>query len=162
MDRAKRKTVLVLFFLSIHALWLSGCWDRTEVNDLAIITAAGLDLTDDHQLELSVKIYLTSPSAPQQSSGGISDTSGGGAGQSVVRSAVGLTMADAESKLQQVLPREVFWGQGEVFIFGERLAKEGIDEPLEFLIRSPAPRERANVFVSKGSAKDVLQLDPPH
>ncbi len=160
MDAIKRKTVLVLFTLSISMLLLSGCWDSTEVNDLAIITAAGLDLTEDHQLELSVKIYLTSPSSSQQL-GGMSDPSGGGAGLSVVRSAKGRTMADAASKLQQAITRKVFWGQDEVFLFGEKLAKEGLTEPMDFLMRHPTPRERANVFVSKGSAKDVLLLDPP-
>lgn len=159
MDIMKQKTVIVLFALSIYALLLTGCWDRTEVNDLAIITAAGLDLTEDHQLELSVKIYLTSPSSSGQM--GQLESSGGGAGKSVVRSATGLTMADAVSKLQQVLTREIFWGQDEVFIFGERLAKEGIAEPMEYLLRHPAPRERANMFVSKGAAKEVLQLNPP-
>lgn len=160
MVTIKRKTVLVLFTLSIHALWLSGCWDKTEVNDLTIITAAGLDLTENHQLELSVKIYLTSPSSSQQM-GGFSGSDSKGAGLSVVRTATGMTMADAASKLQQMIPREMFWGQNEVFIFGERLAKEGLAEPVEYLMRHPAPRERANVFVSKGSAKDVLQLEPP-
>ncbi|WP_241236172.1 Ger(x)C family spore germination protein [Brevibacillus marinus] len=156
----KRKSVVVLFTLSIHALLLSGCWDRTEVNDLAIITAAGLDLTENDQLELSVKMYLTTPSSPQQM--GQSGPSGGGAGLSVVRSAVGLTMADAVSKLQQVITRKIFWGQAEVFIFGERLAEAGLVEPMDFLTRHPAPRERANVFVSKGStAKEVLELNPP-
>lgn len=160
MDAIKRKTVLVLFTLSIFILFLSGCWDSTEVNDLAIITAAGLDLTEDHQLELSVKIYLTSPSGSQQS-GGMSEPGGGGAGKSVVRSAKGVNMADAASKLQQVISRKVFWGQAEVFLFGERLAKEGLTEPMDYLTRHPTPRERANVFVSKGSAKEVLLLDPP-
>jgi spore germination protein KC len=159
MYTTKRKTVLVLFFLSIQTLLLSGCWDRTEVNDLAIITAAGLDVTDDHKLELSVNIFATNPSGGQQM-GGMSGGDGGGAGQFIVRSAVGLTMADAASKLQQMLSRKVFWGHDEVFIFGERLAKQGIREPIEYLTRYPAPRERANVFVSKGLAKDVLQLQP--
>lgn len=160
MYTIKRKTVLALFFLSINALLLSGCWDRTELNDLAIITAAGLDVTDDHKLELSVNIFVTKPSGDQQS-GGMFSSDGGGAGQSVVRSAAGLTMADATSKLQQILPRKVFWGHDEVFIFGEKLAKQGIVEPMEYLTRHPAPRERANVFVSKGLAKDVLQFQPP-
>jgi spore germination protein KC len=70
-------------------------------------------------------------------------------------------MADAVSKLQQVITRQIFWGQDEVFIFGEKLAEEGIAEPMDFLTRHPAPRERANVFVSKGAAKEVLQLNPP-
>lgn len=80
---------------------------------------------------------------------------------SVVRFSRGMTMADAASHLQQMLSRKVFWGQDEVFVFGERLAKEGLAEPLEFLTRHPVPRERANVFVSQCPAKDVLELDPP-
>lgn len=160
MDTTKRKTVLALFFLSIHTLLLSGCWDRTEVNDLAIITVAGLDLTDDHKLELSVNIYATKPSGGKQM-GGMSDSSGGGASDLVVRSATGLNMADAVSQLQQLLPRKIFWGHDEVFIFGERLARQGIVEVMDYLTRHPTPRERANVFVSKGLAKEVLKLQPP-
>ncbi|GIQ62778.1 germination protein [Paenibacillus cisolokensis] len=161
MDTTKRKTVLLLLFFSIHSLLLAGCWDRTEVNDLAIITAAGIDLTEDRYPELSVNIYVTSQSGTGgQQIGGMSDSSGGGANVSVVRSAPGLTLADATSKLQRMLPRKVFWGHDEVFIFGERLAKQGIGEPIEFLTRHPAPRERGNVFVSKGLAKDVLMLPP--
>lgn len=159
MRTTKRKSVFVLFFLSIHALWLSGCWDRTEVNNLAIITAVGLDWTEDRQLELSVKIYLTSPSSSQQMRGFSADS--GGTGLSIVRSVKGLTMAASVAQLQQVLTRKVFWGQAEVLIIGERLAKEGLAEPMEFFTRHPSPRERIQVFISKGSAKDVLQLDPP-
>lgn len=159
MDSRKRKFVFAHFILILHTLLLAGCWDRTEVNDLAIVTAAGVDLTDNQQLELSVKIHLTSPGETQQMGQG--GSSGGGTGKSVVRSAVGLTMADAVSQLQQVLSRELFWGQAEVLIFGEKMAEAGISEVMDFLTRHPAPRERANVFVSRSSAKHVLTLDPP-
>ncbi|GAX91760.1 Ger(x)C family spore germination protein [Effusibacillus lacus] len=160
MEPTKRKTVLVLFFLSIQALLLSGCWDRTEINDLSIITAIGLDATDDHKLELSVNIFVNNPSGGQRM-GEMSSADGGEGGQSVVRSAAGVTMADATSKLQKLIPRKVFWGQAEVIVFGERLAKQGLAEPMEYLTRHPTPREHAYVFVSKGLAKDVLLLQPP-
>jgi spore germination protein KC len=160
MEKTKRTTVHLLLFLSIQTLLLSGCWDRTEINDLAIITAAGLDITKEHQVELSVKIF-TSQTSKGQGMGGMSTSDGGGPGQFAVQSATGVTLADAASKLQQMLPHKVFWGQDEVFVFGERLAKQGLAEPMEFLTRHPAPREHANVFVSKGLAKDVLRLNPP-
>ncbi|KIL39364.1 spore gernimation protein GerC [Gordoniibacillus kamchatkensis] len=155
---ARRTWIVVIPIVSV--LLLSGCWDRTEVNDLAILTAGGLDLTEDRKLELSVKQYLISPSSSEQSGSFSSDT-GGGSGKSVLRSSRGVSMADAESHLQQVLSRKVFWGQDEVFVFGQRLAKEGLAEPMEFLTRHPIPRERANVFVSQSPAKEVLELDPP-
>ena len=157
----KRKTALVFLALSVLALLISGCWDSTEVNDLAVITTVGLDLAEDRQLELSVKIYLTSPAASQQSGGGMSEPGGGDSGKSVVRWAKGVNMADAASKLQKLITRKVFWGQAEAFIFGERLAREGLTEPMDYLIRHPTPRERANVFVSESTAKEVLLLDPP-
>ncbi|PYI50958.1 Ger(x)C family spore germination protein [Paenibacillus flagellatus] len=146
--------------LIVSSVLLSGCWDRTEVNDLAILTAGGLDLTEDRKLELSVKQYVVSPSSSEQS-GSLSSDTGGGSGKSVVRSSCGVSMADAESHLQQVLSRKVFWGQDEVFVFGQRLAKEGLAEPMEFLTRHPIPRERANVFVSQSPASEILELDPP-
>ncbi|MGN8768196.1 Ger(x)C family spore germination protein [Paenibacillus barengoltzii] len=152
------KRIRIVVILLISVALLSGCWDRTEVNDLAIITAGGLDLTEDRKFGLSMKIYLVSPSSSQQSD---SYSAEGGTGPSVVRSSQGLTMADATSRLQQVLGRKVFWGQDELFIFGQRLAKEGLAEPIEFLTRHPIPRERAHVFLSKSSAKDILQLQPP-
>ncbi|GAA4868244.1 spore germination protein GerKC [Paenibacillus vulneris] len=159
MTKLSAKRTLMVGLIA-SAVLLSGCWDRTEINDLAILTAGGLDLTEDRKLELSVKQYLVSPSSSEQSGSFSSDT-GGGSGKSVVRSSRGLSMADAESHLQQVLSRKVFWGQDEVFVFGQRLAKEGLAEPMEFLTRHPIPRERANVFVSQSSAREVMELDPP-
>lgn len=158
MIKRKGKRTLIGVILVISVALLSGCWDRTEVNDLAIITAGGLDLTEDRKLELSIKIYLVTPSSSQQSGSLSAD---GGAGISVVRSSQGLSMADAASRLQQVLSRKVFWGQDEMFVFGQGLAKEGLAEPIEFLTRHPIPRERAHVFLSQSSAKDILQLQPP-
>ena len=79
----------------------------------------------------------------------------------MVRSGEGNTIADAMANLQEKLPREVFWGQTKVIIFGEKLAKEGIRVPLDFLTRHKEPRLRAQIFGANGTAKDVLGLHPP-
>ena len=81
-------------------------------------------------------------------------------GQSFVRSAEGETIADAMARLQEELTREVFWGQNEVLIIGEKLAKEGISDQIDFWMRHSEPRIRADVFVSKGKAKTVLEAMP--
>jgi len=137
---------------------LGGCWDRTEVNDLALIMAAGIDLTDNGSIELSVQVFTPN----QSSSEGNSGMMGGGAGSNtiVVQSAVGTDFADAAAKLQEQMPRKVFWGHGEVFIFGERMAKQGILNEIDFLFRHPQPREHAYVFVSKGKAKEIISINP--
>lgn len=156
----KRGTVLFILLL-IQTFLLSGCWDRTEVNDLAIIMGAGVDLTEDHQLELSVNLFLPSPSGQQITKQSGSEGGSTGLGVSIVRTVRGATLAEAVSKLQQYVSRELFWGQDEVYIFGKSLAEAGIYEPMEFLLRHPDVSERANVFVSKKTAKEVLEVSPP-
>jgi len=72
-----------------------------------------------------------------------------------------VTLADAMSKLQEGFPRRIFWGHCEIFIFGEELAKDGFRDNIDFIMRESGPRERADVFVSKGDAKSILRLIPP-
>lgn len=137
---------------------LSGCWDRTEVNDLALIMAAGLDEGKNGGIELSVQVYT-----PSQASGGgggleTGGADGNGGSQVIVQSIRGADFADAAAKLQEQLPRQVFWGHSEVYVLGEQLARKGVLDQIDFLFRHPQPRERAHVFVSKGKAKDILSM----
>ncbi len=137
---------------------LSGCWDRVEINDLAIVTAAAIDVTDDNQLELSLQVFI--PKA-LGSGGGQGGGGGGGEGPvTVIRSHKGVNMSDAISKLQSGFPRKIFWGQCKVFIFGEKLAKKGIQKEIDFILRHPQTRERSYLFVSKGKAKPLLEYQP--
>jgi spore germination protein KC len=158
-----RKIARIFFIISICVsnLLLSGCWDRTEINDLAMITAAGIDRKSDKTIELSVQVFI-----PRAAGGGQQGMSGGGGGggssggQTFVRSAEGVTIADAMSRLQEKLPRLIFWGHNEVFIFGRKIAEEGIHGSLDFMARHPQVREGAYVFVSAKSAKEMLELLP--
>ncbi|MCR2805367.1 Ger(x)C family spore germination protein [Paenibacillus soyae] len=139
-------------------LLMTGCWDRTEINDLAIVTAAGFDLTEDNKIKLSVQIYA--PGNPGQQQGSMGSEPQIGGSEALVESAVGLDSADAAAQLQEHLSRNIFWGQADIFLIGEKLAKHGISEPLDFLTRHPHPRERANMYVIKGSPEDILKWQP--
>ncbi|WP_142323952.1 Ger(x)C family spore germination protein [Bacillus sp. AFS017274] len=153
------KNVLLLLVICGTTPFLSGCWDRIEITDLAIVTAAAIDKKGNNQIELSVQVFIPSSIS---SGGGQGGSSQGGSGvTTMVRSAKGSNIADALSKLQSRLPRKIFWGHCKVFVFGEKLAKEGIQEQLDFLLRHPQPREKANVYVSKGKAKPILESLPP-
>ncbi|MBU8713647.1 Ger(x)C family spore germination protein [Brevibacillus parabrevis] len=145
---------ILLTLLMMSLLFLGGCWDRTEINDLAIITGAAIDAADDNQIELSVQVFI-----PRALSAGRGSTSSGG-NLTLVKSAKGASIADAIALLQTKIPRKIFWGHCEVFIFGEDMAKRGIAEEMDFLVRHPQPRERAYMFVSKGKAAKTLELRP--
>ncbi|RRN70966.1 Ger(x)C family spore germination protein [Peribacillus simplex] len=138
---------------------VSGCWDRVEINDLAIVTAAAIDKKDNNQIELSIQVFIPKSISSGGGQGGTGQGEGGAT--TLVRSEIGSNISDAVSKLQSKIPRKIFWGHCKVFIFGEQLAREGIQEQLDFLLRHPQPRERANVYVSEGKARPILESVPP-
>ncbi|MFF2446192.1 Ger(x)C family spore germination protein [Neobacillus sp. NPDC058068] len=153
----KYKSFSLFLLLSPTMFLLAGCWDRTEVNDLAIILATGVDISKKDEIELSVQVFIPKPAEGGQQ-GGMS--SGSTSSQTLVRSAEGVTIGDAMSRLQEKLTRRIFWGQNEVLVIGEKLAKKGVGDQIDFWMRYTEPRERADVFVSKISAKEVLESMP--
>lgn len=151
---------VLLLLLGLMLLLAAGCWDRTEINDLAMITATGIDKTSEKTIRLSVQVFI--PRSPQGQQGmGTGGAGGGSGGQTFVRSAEGVTLADAMSRLQEKLPRLIFWGHNEVFVFGRELAEAGIRDSMDFMMRHPQVREGAYVFVSANSAGEMLELLPP-
>lgn len=156
--KKKKFQLSLLYSISfILLLLLTGCWDRIEVNDLAIITAMGVEKKEDDLIELTVLVFVPKESTGKQ------EMEGGTSGSPSVlfRSAEGVTIADAMSKLQQKFPRRLFWGHAEVLIIGEKFAQEDIRPHLDFILRHPQLRERANVFVSKQNMEEIFQLSPP-
>lgn len=146
---------LLLFCFSL--LLLAGCWDRRELNDMSIVLGAAIDKQKGKNVEVTVQVLV-----PQATGGSQKSGMGGGSGtQVLIRSAVGRNMADAMSKVQIKFPRKLFWGQCKAYIFSEQVAKEGLHEEIDFLIRHPEARVRSHLFVSKGNAGSILALHPP-
>jgi spore germination protein KC len=157
----KMTRILLTLFLCTAVLPIAGCWDRKEINDVLLVSAIGIDKKKE-MIELSIQMVV-----PKATGGGQQTMSGGGAGgggganPTFVNSATGVTIADAMAKLQEQIPRTIFWGQTKVLVIGEELAKEGIHEHLDYLARHPQLRLRIHVFVSKGKAINILELLPP-
>ncbi|WP_245980271.1 Ger(x)C family spore germination protein [Peribacillus asahii] len=138
---------------------LTGCWDQTEMSNTALIKAAGVDRIDDNTIELTVEIAV--PQTQSQSGGQGQSQGSGGVTQVLIRSSKGKTIPDALEKLQEQLPRKIFWGHSEVIVINEKLAKEGIRDSIDYFIRDPRPRIRSYVFVAKESAKEIFSLKTP-
>lgn len=155
------KAFIKLVFLTPIFFMLGGCWDRIELNDLALITALAFDKGENNQIQVTAQIIIPQNQGGGGAMGGGTGGSGGAGRRTTIRSEKGINIAEALSKLQRKVPRKQFWGQCKVFIFSEALAKSGIQEHFDFLIRHPQQRERAYMFVSKGMAADALELYPP-
>ena len=149
------KRIVLIFVCSIFLSTLTGCWDRVEVNDLAIITSTAIDRMEDGRTMISVQLFI--PRAITSGEKGEDPSKG----STFVREATGDNVANAVSRLQDKVPRRLFWGHCKVYIFGEEYAKNGIRNAIDFLTRHPSPRGNSLLFVSKGEANEMLALIPP-
>lgn len=134
----------------------SGCWDRTEINDIAIVVASAYDVEPDGQYRVSCQLAL-----PGQMGG----SNGGGGGTSgtksfYVDSEVGRTIREATDKLQSHLSRQLFFGHRRVLVLGEELARQGIREVFDVIARVPENRLTANIVIAKGRGLELLTAQP--
>ncbi|AIQ48544.1 hypothetical protein R70723_23475 [Paenibacillus sp. FSL R7-0273] len=133
----------------------TGCWDRREMDDLALIMGSGIDLTDSGLVEVSYQIALPTgiPSAVK---------SGGSQKQVVVISAKGNDLQEALGKVQQQMSRYVYFGHREVFLIGESYARHGLNQVQDLFTRFPETRYNSYVLTAYGAtAKEILSAPYP-
>lgn len=154
---SKRSYAAVLGLLPVLLL-LTGCWDRKELNDLGIIVGTGLDKTvEENMVEVSVQLV-----SPKHAGGGPEGPQKSGEKPTLARSARGVTISDALSKMQEKLPRVLFWGHSKVLVIGEELAKgDNLKDCLDFMARHPKTRLNSYIFIKKGKASDLIATIPP-
>ncbi|WP_158289591.1 Ger(x)C family spore germination protein [Paenibacillus flagellatus] len=152
---ANRRRVALLSAALLLPLLLGGCWDRTEVNDIAIVMATGVDKEKDGY-RISVIIPLPG------NMGGASGGGGGSGGQApyTIDSEKGRTLREANARLQSRLSRRLFYAHRKVLLIGEELAKEGLVEVMDITARVAENRLTSYMAVTKGKAYDVLNASP--
>ncbi|HEY8449249.1 MAG TPA: Ger(x)C family spore germination protein, partial [Bacillota bacterium] len=142
--------------LGLVAVLLTGCWDRIEVNDLAIVKGIALDRAGPNAIELTVALTVPANVTPPGSPGGPEAAS-----PLANHAAQGSTVMEATSVLQEKLSRRLFWAHASVILIGEELARDGVAPVLEFFSRQRQPRLRMVVGVVPGRAADVLATMTP-
>lgn len=140
-------TALALLFL------VPGCWSRREIEDLAFVTMAGVDIGRDPS-EVILTVHIARPSA-------IAGTGGMAQERQVsVVSSTGSTIGEASDNLAEVLPRRITWAHSTVVAAGEEYAREGISGLLDFLARVESTRETVILMiVREGTAFDLMQVE---
>ncbi|WP_419961796.1 Ger(x)C family spore germination protein [Psychrobacillus sp. BM2] len=140
----------LLFTLTFPLLFLSGCWDVMEVNDFAIVIAAGIDMVEDDSIEVTFLLYVPNPT------GGATGENSGSSTNTYSISIKGDTFSDAVMELETKVPRRIFWGHSNLFIFGSNLAKTDLAKQIDFLVRTAEPREQAQIYISEEPPKELL------
>lgn len=149
----------ICFCLILSLFFISGCWDSSEINDLAIELAWGIDKAPNKKVMISAQAII-----PSKVSGG----QGGGTGgvskgkPYFVVSSDGMNTLDAVQRMQTKLSRQVFRGHRRVIVIGESMARRGIKEIFDTYTRDPNLKLRTDIFIVRGgTAKDFLKISYP-
>ncbi|REE89010.1 spore germination protein KC [Paenibacillus taihuensis] len=147
------KQLLCLGLLA-NLLLLSGCWDRTEINDLAFITGSAFDLSKSGKYILSIQIAI-----PQ---GGTGSGDTGQQEKFFVLSAEGSNASEAFELIQKKSSRRLFTAHRSVIFIGESLGRRGINDVLDVFAHDPRQRLRTYIMVVKGGeGKRILETRYP-
>lgn len=148
-----KRSFTMLIMLIVFLLFTTGCWNRRELNELAITLAIGLDSTRDGQYLVTAQVVNPGEVSPGKG--------GGGSGLSpvVIYQAKGKTVFEAIRKMTKESPRKIYPSHLRMLLIGESLAKEGIGKPLDLLSRDWELRSDFYIVVAKGmDAEDILKV----
>jgi Ger(x)C family germination protein len=152
------KKPALLFVLICMPVFLTGCWDRTEINDLAIVVATAEDKAGKQDYRVTIQAPLPSSMGGSGSSGGGGGTSG--EGPFLVAQGTGKNLRQGVDDIQNRLSRKLYFPHRRVLILGEDLAKRGINESLNAILVEPQSRLSTFLLISKGDSLNTLKAQP--
>lgn len=129
-------------------LLVSGCWNRVELNDIAVISATGVDWKDGKWV-LSYQVVIPQAISSQ------SATSNSAAVN--VFSTKGESFRSAVSKASQETARRLYFSHTQIVIIGQEAARKGLGPLLDTYLRNHDSRETVSVYLSRGSARRMLE-----
>lgn len=148
MRIAARKS-LGVFFALILLLFLPGCWNYTEVDDMSIVAGVALDKAKDGKLQLTAEMVDIQNGLEQQSQAGFK-----------MISLSGNTIFDIARNMISMTGKKLFWSHAKSIIFSEELAREGLVPYIDWYSRDTETRSDVFIFVSEEkNARDVLNLN---
>lgn len=146
------KTKLLL--LCCITFLLCGCWNYNELNQIAIVTALGID-ADEKSNTYQVSAMISNAHGTQ------SNTKEGQS-QTVIIEGKGHTISEALNDIDLQSPKQIYLSSLNVIIFSEDVAKNGVNKIADFLMREPESRKKFYLLVTQDEkASDVLQILSP-
>ncbi|MBM7553612.1 Ger(x)C family spore germination protein [Thalassobacillus pellis] len=136
---------LYLLFIVSFMLILSGCAYSYSVEDRNIIQIAGYDYVDEDRIKATVSI-------PQFGRGEKKGTS-----TELTKSAVGKSVKEVHEGIQRKLSKPISIGKLELSIYGEELARNGLEEIIDVLSREPEIGRNILLAIADGKASDIIE-----
>ena len=184
----KRASAIILLVLLV-ALFLTGCWDRIDIESRAYILGIAIDKYPPHpgekekndseaaspqeeekfekmELHAGDRKYAMTIQIPilkkaQTVSAGTGSGGGGGEGSSTWEiTQIGSSFISMNREILSRTNLIPYYEHLQVIIISEDVARQGIEDVLDFFVRDQEMRRRVKLFVSPGEAKSILDVKP--
>ena len=147
----------IIFLLIIIMFMVSGCWDRLEPEDNAIVIGMGFDYNSETGMYKTI-VQIASPLTTQGIEvGGVEDKP-----DYWTVSAWGHTTFDALANIRKKVTRQIHYSHTHIFIISEELVTEkGIMPVVDALERSRHSRPILLMAIARGDAAEILTANFP-
>ena len=144
----KHKWILLLCTI----LLFTGCWNYTELNNMAIITGLSIDKKgEEYEINLMVSNSQNVQSSNKE-----------GSAQTSILTGTGKGILEAIREAELYSPKRLYIGHLSVIIASTEVAQEGLEKILDYLMREPESRKKFYfVIANKAKAGDVLKVVSP-
>lgn len=146
------KTLLIVSILLINLNMLSGCYDSRGIEDLAYVTALGIDISDDNILSLTFQISIPSTSSE----------SGSSQSSKTENTTVQCSSIDSGiSLVNSYISKQINLSHCKAIVFSEKIASLGLNQYIDTLSNNVEIRPDCNVIITRSSAKDFIENATP-
>ncbi|MFD0674450.1 Ger(x)C family spore germination protein [Cohnella sp. GCM10027633] len=152
MNMLRLRCMRAIVCLTSAGMLLTGCWDRTELNQLAITSATAIDYKDGQWI---VSYQVVIPSAISAAMTAV----GGGAAKLpvIVYSTQGKTIREAVWRSALESPRRLFFSHTRALIVSSAATEQGLTPLIDVYLRNPDSRETVSVLIADGEARTILE-----
>lgn len=131
---------------------LTGCWDREELGQLAIVSALGIDVgSSPGTVLISAQVIR-----PGETGSGYGQNGSGGGRPFGVITVEGTSLFNAIRKATTLSSRRLYLAHCEVIVLGNEYARQGIRPAVDFIMRDPEFRADTKMLVATGEAREVI------
>ena len=130
---------------------VSGCWNYKELNEYSIVTGISVDKAND-----GYKVSTLISNVPKGNSGSDSSSSNS---EIVVYEGKGNSISAALKDIGLISPKELYLNSFYILVISEDVARDGINNVLDFFLKYSSSRNNFNVIITKNcKAKDTLKI----
>lgn len=146
-----KKISAAILILTATLIPLAGCWDKRELNELAIVVAIGLD-RDVQTDQVRLTLQVIRPSALNRQQGGSQES------PYDVINASGRNLVEAIKKANMKLDRKLCFSHLAIIVAGEQAARHGLSDLIDFVLRTHEVRQMTWLAVTRDEVSQVLAV----